>query len=85
MCNPAGRAVGIHQGMTEQSCDNIHQSDTDNINGQVNEISFQRNTNKRATLVGFKGWTHIRDDGGDPNEGHRCVSCLPSFAGMTEQ
>ena len=42
VCNPAGRAVGIHQGMTEQSCDNIHQSDTDNINGQVNEISFQR-------------------------------------------
>ena len=24
----AGRAVGIHWGMTEQSCDTIHQADT---------------------------------------------------------
>ena len=53
--------------------------------GRWMRYHFKDNTNKGATLVGFKGWTHIRDVGGDPNEGHRCVSCLPSFAGMTEQ
>ena len=53
--------------------------------GRWMRYHFKEWTNIRATLVEFKGWTHIRDVGGDPNEGHRCVSCLPSFAGMTEQ